>query len=122
MRIDNHLTDDAALQELGRRLARHRLGRNLTQQGLANEAGVGRKAVLRLEGGDPVQLLTFVRVLRALGLLDAFDQLIPVAQPSPIELLEMQGRGRQRASGTRRRSQEASQEPDGEPWRWGDES
>jgi putative transcriptional regulator len=85
------------LGELGKRLARLRLQRNLTQRQLADEAGVDRKAVLRLEAGEPVQLITLVRVLRALGRLASLDGLLASAQPSPIELLELHGRARQRA-------------------------
>lgn len=121
MRIESDLTDDAVSTELGRRLARRRLQKNLTQQQLAEEAGVDRKAVLRLEAGEPVQMITLVRVLRALGLLEALEHLIPDAGPTPIELLEMQGRERQRASGTRHRSPESGRGPEG-PWRWGDEA
>ena len=47
MRIDSQLTDDAVLAELGKRLARTRLARNLTQGELAAEAGVERKVVPR---------------------------------------------------------------------------
>lgn len=120
MRIDQQLTDEAVLGELGERLARLRLQRNLTQVQLADEAGVDRKAVVRVEAGKPVQLLTLVRVLRALGHLDALDALVPAAQASPIELLELRGRSRQRA---RPRSQKSSPRADEarEPWRWGDE-
>ena len=118
MNITSGLTDEAVLQELGERLARLRLQRNIPQADLAQEAGVDRKAVLRLEGGEPVQLVTLLRVLRALGRLDALDALVPAAQPSPIELLERHDRARQRA---RRPARERDRAADGEPWRWGDE-
>ncbi|MGN6372460.1 MAG: helix-turn-helix transcriptional regulator [Solirubrobacteraceae bacterium] len=120
MRISQQLTDDAVLGELGERLARLRLQRNLTQLQLAEEAGVDRKAVVRIEAGEPVQLLTFVRVLRALGLVDALDALVPPPQASPIELLELRGRARRRARpGSKRPSQPTDDTR--EPWRWGDE-
>lgn len=119
MKIRSELTDDATLQELGRRLARLRLERNLTQRQLADDAGVERKGVLRLEAGDPVQIVTLVRVLRALGRLDALDSLLPEAGPSPMELLQLHGRERQRASGRPAAQPESGE---GKPWRWGDES
>ena len=86
MRIQQQLTDETVLRELGERLSRLRLQRNLTQAQLADEAGVERKAVSRVEAGEPVQLVTLVRVLRALGLLDALDAVVPELQPSPLEL------------------------------------
>lgn len=120
MRISQQLADGAVLGELGERLARLRLQRNLTQVQLAEEAGVDRKAVVRVEGGEPVQLLTLVRVLRALGHLDALDALLPPSQASPIELLELRGRSRRRARPGSHKSSRPADE-DGEPWRWGDE-
>lgn len=119
MKISSHLTDEAVLAELGSRLARTRLERNLTQRQLAEEAGVERKALQRIESGESVRLVSLIRVLRALGLLDALDGLIPEPAPSPIELLALQGRRRRRASGERGRSPGGRERT--ASWRWGDE-
>jgi transcriptional regulator with XRE-family HTH domain len=128
VRIEGYLTDDAVLSELGARLERTRLERNLSQRELAEEAGIERKAVQRIEAGEPVQLTSFIRVLRALGLLDALDELVPEPLASPIELLKLRGKRRRRASGAR--GKRAGAAPAGEhdppqdtiaPWRWGDE-
>lgn len=118
MRIEISLNDETVLAELGRRLARTRLERNLSQQSLAHEAGVSKVTIERLEAGAPVKSTSLVRVLRSLGLLDALDRLIPEPLPSPVERLRLQGRRRQRASGGG-----WSENPPGEsrPWRWGDE-
>ncbi|HEX4437736.1 MAG TPA: helix-turn-helix domain-containing protein [Solirubrobacteraceae bacterium] len=113
------MTDEAVLSELGARLARLRLGRNLTQADLASAAGVERKVVLRIEAGEVVNDTSFVRVLRALDLLEALDRLIPESGPTPIELVDMRGRGRRRASGGRHRGHDRD---GGAPWRWGDQS
>lgn len=119
MKIDQYITDDAVLSELGTRLASARLERNLTQQELADEAGVARTAVQHLEAGESVRLTSFIRVLRALGLLEALDGLIRQAGPSPIELLDLRGERRQRASGRRRKPARPIGEAVG--WHWGDE-
>jgi transcriptional regulator with XRE-family HTH domain len=122
VKIESHVTDEAVLSELGARLERTRLERDLSQRELAAEAGVERKAIQRMEAGEPVRIVSFVRVLRALGLLDALDRLVPEPGPSPIELLKLHGRRRQRASGERRRSR-GIREGDGQGgWRWGDET
>ncbi|HEV7804980.1 MAG TPA: helix-turn-helix transcriptional regulator [Solirubrobacteraceae bacterium] len=115
MRITNAVTDDAVLVELGQRLTRLRLDRNLTQQQLADEAGVSRHTVLRLEDGHSVTAVALVRLLRALELLDGLELLVPQPLPSPIEQLEREGARRQRASGSRG---EIGDEPS-HPWRWG---
>jgi transcriptional regulator with XRE-family HTH domain len=120
MKVNSYLTDEAVLSELGARLERTRLERNLTQRELGEEAGVERKVVQRIEAGESVKLASFIRVLRALGLLDALDRLVPEPVPSPIELLRLQGKQRKRASGKRRTS---APQPDlAAPWRWGDEA
>lgn len=120
MKIDSGLTDEAVLAELGARLVRTRLERNLTQRELAEEAGVERKAVQRIEAGESVKLTSLLRVLRALGLLDALDRLVPEPVPSPIELLKLHGRERRRASGER--SRRVPPRDEDAAWRWGDET
>ncbi|HEY7830333.1 MAG TPA: helix-turn-helix transcriptional regulator [Solirubrobacteraceae bacterium] len=123
MKIKSYLTDEAVLSELGARLERQRLERNLTQRELATQAGVERKAVQRMESGEPVKLTSFVRVLRALGLVDALEQLVPEPVPSPIELLKLHGKERRRASGTRgRRPPNREKRVESAPWQWGDET
>jgi transcriptional regulator with XRE-family HTH domain len=119
MRIDSYTTDDAVLSELGARLASVRLQRNLTQQELADEAGIARTAVQHLEAGESVRLTSFIRVLRVLGLLEALDGVVRQAGPSPIELLDLRGERRRRASGRRRKRTHRTDKAMG--WRWGDE-
>lgn len=95
--LDN--PDTAILKQLGARLANARLGRNLTQAALAREAGVSRNTVERLERGISVDLKLLLRILRALGLQDTLLAVLPTEEPSPMMLLESQGRRRQRARG-----------------------
>ena len=120
MKIKSKMTDEAVLSELGARLERTRLERDLSQLELAAEAGVERKSVQRIEGGEPVRLVSLIRVLRALDLLDGLDRLVPEPLPSPIELLKLHGRRRRRASGERGGDADAEEEAK-ESWRWGDE-
>ena len=118
MKLDSQLTDDAVLAELGQRLARVRLARNITQRRLGTEARVGMATIQRLESGESVRLASLIRVLRALGLLGALDSLIPAQAPSPIELLELHGSARRRAE----RAPDSGPDPGKtRPWRWGDD-
>lgn len=101
MKISNGTTDQAILQELGARLAKVRLEKNLTQAQLAAQAGVSKRTLERLESGIvAAQLSAFIRVCRALDLLGALDQLLPAGGPGPIAQLKMRGRVRRRASST----------------------
>jgi transcriptional regulator with XRE-family HTH domain len=97
MEITSLLSDHGVLEELGRRLARTRLEQNRTQADVALEAGVGIATVKRLERGHSVASTSLVRVLRALGLLEALDDAVREPEPSPLSLLKLEGRARQRA-------------------------
>jgi transcriptional regulator with XRE-family HTH domain len=115
MKITKLATDESILGELGKRLAEIRLAHNFTQGQLAEEAGVSKRTVERLESGSvATQLSSFLRIVRILGILERFDLLIPESLPSPIELLKQQGRKRRRASS--REIKKTAKE-----WRWGDE-
>lgn len=114
MKITAQLTDDGILRELGVRLAGVRLGLNLTQAALAERAGVAKRTVERLESGEvATQLSGFLRVCRALGLVDHFNALIPEPTPSPIAQLKLQGKTRQRASGKKAPPNHSAK------WTWG---
>lgn len=116
MRIERTNSDEAVLAELGRRLARGRLERNLTQEQLAREAGISKATVERLEAGQPVNSTSLIRVLRSLDRLEGLDVLVPEPLPSPIERIRLKGRERRRAAGSRGagRSQKT------QPWTWAD--
>ena len=115
MGMSPHASDRAVLQALGRRLARHRLNRNLTQAALAAQAGVSTLTVQRIEHGHSAQAANLIRILRALGLLGNLDALVPDPAISPIQQARMRGRVRQRAS-----SRSDKPEPPAD-WSWGDE-
>ena len=102
MKIESNINDDALLQLIGGRLARLRLTQNLTQQQLAEQAGLGLRTVQRLElGAAATQISGFARVCRVLGLLERFEMLIPEEAASPMAQLKRQDRKRQRATGTK---------------------
>jgi len=118
MNLEELITDDAVLAELGRRLARHRLERNWTQAEMAAEAGLGQATVQRAERGESVQMTSMIKLLRTLGLLGALDAAVPESIVLPIAQLEREQRhARRRASGRGR----AADEPGERPWTWGDE-
>lgn len=134
MQIDGIMADAAVLDELGRRLERHRLERNWTQAQLATEAGIGQATVQRAERGRSVQMTSMVKLLRALGLLADLDAAIPEAIELPIARLEREQRlTRRRARGRRGRGKDNDNDSgsgdrdapsagsDAEPWRWGGE-
>jgi transcriptional regulator with XRE-family HTH domain len=92
-----------------------RISSDLTQDELADRAGVTRSTVQRLERGDSVQLDSLIRMVRALGRVEAFELLLPDAGSSPLAELDAGPEGRRRV----RRSRTGSPQDSG--WRWGDE-
>ena len=115
MKIAAELTDEAVLRELGGRLARIRIESNLTQAALAEQAGVSKRTVERLESGEvAAQLSGFLRVCRVLGLLERFEILLPEPAPSPMAQLKRQGRKRLRATGKNPANGTVKK------WTWGD--
>ncbi len=107
-------TPHGARREVGRRLAKLRLARNVTQDALANEAGIAVRTLRRLEAGQPSSLDSFLRVAIALGLGDELLAALPASDIRPIERMDMRGRERRRA-----RPPETAATA---PWSWGEET
>ena len=115
MKIDETVSDEAILKELGNRIAQTRLNQNITQSALSEEAGISLPTEQRAEHGHPVQTTTLIRILRALGLAENLESLIPPPAISPVQQLKIQGKRRKRASSGSVRSQDEA------PWSWGDD-
>ena len=90
---------------------------NLPQAAPADQASVSKRTVERLESGAvATQLSGFLRVCRALGLVEHFESWIPEAVASPTEQLKRQGAKRRRASVKKAVAAKRGK------WTWGDES
>lgn len=115
--------DTTVLASIGASVAKERLKRNITQEELAEEAGISRSTVRRLESGESTQLTAFIRVLRVLDLLARLELLLPGTTDSPMQVLENRGKTRQRASSPKQgEDSKTKPEDDPKPWTWGDES
>lgn len=112
MKISSLLTDDAALHEIGERIAARRIDLQLTQAAVAEQAGIAKRTLERMEAGYSSQLSSLIRVLRVLDALPGLDSLIPETGPRPMDLLKRKSKVRQRASGRR------AAKPAGEAWSW----
>lgn len=89
------------LEELARRLRTERLNQNMTQQDLADRAGVSVDTVRSIETAGNPTLGVLAKVLRALGLDERLEMLVPSVAVSPIEVAKREGHVRQRATGAR---------------------
>lgn len=108
------VTSRSLRAELGVRLARQRLARNVTQEALAANAGIGLRTLRRVEAGEPTSLDSVLRIAIALGLAEGLMSGIPEQDIRPIERVESRGRERRRARPSKGRRREES-------WSWSDE-
>lgn len=99
-------SDTAILRELGERIRKLRLRKNITQEDLAARTLLAVGTVKSLEAGK-AKLSTLVAVMRELGALEQLDQLLPPVTISPIRLAEASKkpvRRRARATGAQRQA------------------
>ena len=95
-----HNTPEEILADLGDSLKAFRIQRGLDQKQLAARAGVSLGALSHLENGQGSTLMSFVKVLRTLGLHKGLHLLVPTAVLDPLSLTR-QATPRQRAKHTR---------------------
>ncbi len=95
-----HLTDREIAHRLAAAMRAWRIspaGAGLTQEALARKSGVGLTPLKRFEKTGGATLGNFIAMMRALGLLDRLENLIPdISTPSPMELLEAERRKKHR--------------------------
>ncbi|EGA71482.1 hypothetical protein VISI1226_11886 [Vibrio sinaloensis DSM 21326] len=91
------MSDEALSSELGRRIERRRLDHRspLTQAQLAKKAGISRSTYQNMIEGKST-LLNVIKVLRVLDALEGIESFLPDPGISPVQLLKMKGKVRQR--------------------------
>jgi putative transcriptional regulator len=104
------LTVNAIASELGDRIKTARLNANLTQKALAKKAGISLKAVTNGEKGKST-LESMIAILMALEMTEQLDSFIPKQQISPVQLIELQGKQRQRAVSRAKSNNQPKDEP-----------
>lgn len=113
-RFEEMVTDAAILEELGRRVKSARLRQEMTQEALAEQAGISKRTLERIEAGQSTQTSNLIRVLIALDRVTGLEDLLPSEDASPLAILKKE-EGRERA----RRASSTSEED--EIWSWGQE-
>ena len=101
------------INEIGIRIKQYRINMEMTQQELADKAGISCRSVQRLEQGETVLLENFIRVLSALGIEDNLELLIPDQTKRPSYYLNNEIKKRVRKKKTNLES--------GHRFKWGDE-
>lgn len=80
---------------VGENIKTLRLQKNLTQQSLAEQAGVSMTALRHLESGQGANLFTLIRIVRALDKQEWLQALAPRVTINPLHMTS--SRTRQRA-------------------------
>lgn len=91
------MSDSRILELLGGFIQKIRLEQNKTQQQVATDAGLNRSTMVHIEKGDGGTMLSFIQILRALELLQLFENFEVKQQISPLQLAKMEHQKRQRA-------------------------
>ncbi len=84
MKIEALTPETAALTELGERLVRMRKQQGFSQTRLAEEAGIGVATLRRIEAGQDSQMETWIKILKAIGMVSSVDALLPENFNSPM--------------------------------------
>lgn len=91
-------TDNEIINELAKRVKKRRLNLNITQKELALKSGLHPQTIKNFESGKSANLLILIQILRVFGDLDTLDLFIPDPGISPVQLLKLKGKERERAS------------------------
>jgi transcriptional regulator with XRE-family HTH domain len=102
------MSDKALEEHIGRFVKEKRMELNITQNALAQAAGISRSTLSLLERGETVTLATLLQVLRVLDQLHILDVFSVQPTISPIQLAKMELKKRKRARGTPSASSEKS--------------
>lgn len=119
MKIAKTLADEAILAEIGQRISRRRLDMEFTQADLAEQAGIAKRTVERIEAGASAQMSSLIRIFRVLDLVSNLELMLPESQPRPMDLLKHKGKQRQRASSSQKTGQ-TDETP--ATWSWDDKT
>lgn len=98
-------SDFQILKDLGIRLKKTRLNKNISQKELAEQCGIHRNTIGDIEKGKPYSILTLISVLRALNKLEILYQILPEPSINPMKLAKLKGKERKHASGERKKWQ-----------------
>lgn len=102
-------TAEEMLQALAGNVRALRINQGLSQQEAALKAGLSLRTLVNLEDHGRSTVETLLRVLRAVGVAEPLNSLVPEVRVSPMTLLRSAGEKPQRVR--KRRAEQASPQP-----------
>ena len=111
--MSNYLkTDKQIVEETAKRIAKLRIANGLSQNDVAKRTGLSRHTISNIENGNSFTVENLVKVMRALGIIDRLETLIPTANQSPYVLVKNKGEKKRVFSSKKIKNQE---------WQWGED-
>lgn len=99
------------IKDLGEKIKIYRIMKEMSQQDLADQTGVSKRSISRLEQGESVQLDNLLKILLALELGDNIELLVPDQTKRPSYYLNTTD---SRPKRVRKRTEKSG-------FKWGDE-
>lgn len=112
MKINESLFERAIMKELSVRIKQYRISSQMTQAQLADKAILSAKTVMRFEKGEDISLYSFIKMIKALGLENSLDIILPDPTERPSNYLN----GYKPKQRYRKKSKTNTTK-----WKWGDE-
>jgi len=78
------MTDNALMQQIGKKLKERRIINGMKQTDLASASGVSVFTISAVENGKAPSMMVIIQLLRALGNLDYLDSFFEERVPSPV--------------------------------------
>ena len=88
IKIDEHMENGLTMQEISRRFKQYRIACSLTQADLAEKSMVSLSTIKRFENGGDIGFSKLILLLKALGLTDNLNIMIPDQTSRPSYYLE----------------------------------
>ncbi|MBP0960786.1 MAG: helix-turn-helix transcriptional regulator [Oscillospiraceae bacterium] len=106
--------EEEIFKDITERVRQYRISSGMTQADLADKAFVAPGTVARFERGKDISLLNFIKILKALGLENNMDLLVPDHTKRPSYYVSDR-KEKQRVRKTK------ADEKNENTWKWGDE-
>lgn len=100
-------TDQVLAVTVGAGIQALRLRKNISLETVAENAAISRQTLHLLISQGKGTLVILIAVLRAIGELERLSSIVEEVRPSPLQIIQMEGKKRRRASGRRVVSSEA---------------
>lgn len=90
--IDYFMSNDAIIRYVGEQVKQMRLNARLSQRELAEQAGIARSTIVAMETGHGIALDSLISILRVMRKLSVLDAFATEALVSPLQIARNAGK------------------------------